>query len=767
MKSCANCSHEPSDREPFGLAASLFVVCMAIFAYPWLSGRVTIPWDAKAHFYPQFVFLAHALHNGQSPFWTPHVFAGMPQIADPQSLIFSPFFLIAATMFPDPSFILSDAISFAMLTMGGLALIACFHDRGWSAGGAMIAALAFTMGGSAAWRLQHTGQIMSLSWLPVTLWLLARALDRRSIVYGAAAGAVAAMLVLGRDQVAFLGVILLASFAIYRVLTDDLPWISALNPLLAGAITGGALVALPLAFTLALAQNSNRPAIDLVGAHKGSLPPGSFLTLISANLFGTDGPLKDFWGPPSATFGTSDIFLARNMTDIYAGELTLAATLVALGAGIYADRQIRFFIGSAVFFALYALGRYTPAFDVFYHIPGVDLWRRPADATFLFGFVFAILGGYGFSLIERGAIKVNVFPLTGALFGLICLALGVAALKGHLAQALTPVGISLGFAALAVAVIWGTCAGILSGKRLIGVVALVLAADLIVNNGPNESTALPPEQFEVLRPDSKDPVIAFLRDRLKQNAAPARRDRVELAAIDFHWPNATLVHGLDHDLGYNPLRLKVLEDATGAGDHLALPEQREFSKLYPSYRSSLSDMLGLRYIATGSPIEQIDKAYKAGDFEELAQIGDVRIYENKNAFPRAQVVTCAMHVDFAQMIATGEWPEADLHETVLLEEPPLCRTHKNLPPEAIQARILSYNNDDIRVETVAPTGGGWLVLYDVWHPWWFASLDGAETPILRANTMFRAIVIPEGRHEARFRFQPLRGLFVRASTPAG
>lgn len=755
------------DREPFGLAATLFAFCVAAFAFPWLSGRVTIPWDAKAHFHPQFVFLAHALHNGQSPLWTPNVFAGMPQIADPQSLIFSPFFLLAATLVPEPSFVLGDAISFAMLAMGGLALIGFFRDRGWSAAGALIAALAFALGGSAAWRLQHTGQIMSLAWLPVSLWLLARALDRRSIAYGAAAGAVAALLVLGRDQVAFLGVLLLAAYAIYRVLTDDAPWIGALNPLLAGGIVGSLIIALPLAFTLALAQNSNRPAIDLIGAHKGSLPPGSFLTLISANLFGTDGPLKDFWGPPAAAFGTTDIFLARNMTDIYAGEVTLAAILAALGARFFAHREIRFFIGATLFFALYALGRYTPAFAFFYHIPGVDLWRRPADATFLLGVMLAILAGHGFTLIERGAVKLRLVVLLGALLALFALALGVATMKGHFAQALKPVAISLAFAALAVALIRAASVGQLRGAALVCVVAAVMTADLAFNNGPNESTALPPEQFDVLRTDSKDPVIAFLRDRLEKSAAPDRRDRIELAAIDFHWPNATLVHGLDHDLGYNPVRLKVLEDATGAGDHLALPEQREFSKLYPAYRSPLSDMLGLRYVATGGPIEQIDKNYRPGDFDELTQIGNVHIYENKNAFPRAQVVTCAMHVDFAQMIETGEWPEADLREDVLLEEPPLCHPRKDLPPDAMQARILSYGNDDIRIETVAPAGGGWLVLYDVWHPWWFASLDGVDTPLLRANVMFRAIAIPEGHHEAHFRFQPLRGLLTRTSARAG
>jgi len=751
--------HTAESREPFALAALLFLVCALALAFPWLSGRVTIPWDAKAHFLPQFAFLAHALHSGQSPFWTPNVFAGMPQIADPQSLIFAPFFLLAAALVPEPSFVLEDGIVFAMLAMGGLALMAYFRDRGWGAAGALIAALAFAFGGSAAWRIQHTGQAMSLSWLPVTLWLLARALDRRSAAYGAAAGAVAAFLVLGRDQVAFLGVLTLAAYALYRVATDDAPAVTAIAPLLAGAVVGAAIIAVPLAFTLELAANSNRPEIDLDGAHKGSLPPASFFTLLSANMFGTDGPLAAFWGPP---VGEKDLFLARNMTDVYAGEVTLVAFLGALGRRFLEDREARFFAAALVFFALYALGRYTPAFALFYHIPGVDLWRRPADATFLFGFALAILAGYGLTLIERGAAKPRA-RLAAAMAGLFALAVAYAAMKDHLAQAIGPLAISAAFAASAAALVVAAGARKLRGLALLGALALLTTADLAVNNGPNESTALPPEQFDALRPDSKDPVIAFLKERLKENAAPDRRDRVELAAIDFHWPNATLVHGLDHDLGYNPIRLKIFEDATGAGDHLALPEQREFSKLYPAYRSPLSDMLGLRYVATGVPIEEIDKRYKPGDLEELTRIGKVHIYENKSAYPRVMVATCAMHVDFARMVATGEWPEADYRETVLLEEPPLCHTRKDLGADAARARIVSYANTEVVVEAHAPPGGGWLILNDVWHPWWFATLDGEAAEILRANVLFRAVAIPEGRHEARFVFRPLRGLIEEIS----
>lgn len=753
----------PADREDgeggYLLAAAIFALCAVALAFPWLSGRVTIPWDAKAHFYPQFVFLAHSLHSGQSPFWNPHVYAGMPQIADPQSLIFAPFFLIAAALVPEPSFRLEDAIVFAMLAMGGLALIAYFCDRGWRAAGGLVAALAFAFGGSAAWRVQHVGQIMSLSWFAVALWLLARALDRRSAGYGAAAGAAAAFLVLGRDQVAFLCVLLLAAYAAHRLAADARPAWTAAGPLLAGALCGAAIIAVPIALTLDLAANSNRSAIDLDGAFKGSLPPGSFLTLISANLFGTDGPLENFWGPPSQAFGTKDIYLARNMTNVYMGELPLLALLAVSGRRLFACKEARFFAVAAALLILYALGRYTPVFELMFHIPGVDLWRRPADATFPLGASLAILSGYAFHLVAGGEAQRRLPHLAASAAVLFALAMGVAFAKERLAQASAALLVSAAFAAAAVALI--LAASRLARTRpmtLLLAAGALTALDLAAGNGPNESTALSPDKFDALRPVTKNETIALLREKLALTAAPDRRDRIELAAIDFHWPNAALVHGLDHDLGYNPVRLKLFEDATGAGDHLALPEQRQFSKLYPRYRSPLSDLLGLRFIATGVPIERIDPSYKAGDFEFLARTGDAYVYENKNALPRALAVACAMRADFAKMTAEGGWPETDFREVVLLEQAPRCRRRGPNEP-APQARILSYGNTRVEVEALAPAGGGWIVLNDIWHPGWEADVDGEPAPVLRANVMFRAVAVPEGRHVARFQFHPLRGLF--------
>ncbi|HYA80717.1 MAG TPA: hypothetical protein VED87_07305 [Methylocystis sp.] len=740
-------------------AAAIFVVCALLLASPFLSGGYTVPWDAKAHFQPQFAFLAHALHSGQSPFWTPNVFAGSPQIADPQSLIFSPFFLLAAALVPEPSFRLEDAIVFAMLGMGGLALIAYFRDRGWSEAGALLAALAFAFGGSAAWRIQHTGQVMSLAFLPPTLWLLARALDRRSAAYGAEAGAVAAFLVLGRDQIAFLSVLMLAAYALHRALTDDKNIWSAAKPLFAGALVGSAIIALPLAWTLDLAANSNRPEIDLEGAFKGSLPPGSFFTLVIANLFGVDGPLKDFWGPPSQVFGTKDIYLARNMATFYIGALPLAALIGSFGRGFFKDKDIRFFSVATILFAIYALGRYTPIFALMFHIPGVDLWRRPADATFLFCTTLAILGGYALHLLLSGATRPDPKFVFGAAAALLALCAGVAIDKDRLAQAAIPLAIGVAAWSLSAALV--VIAPYLAQRRThaLALVAALTTLDLAVSNKPNESTALPPEKFDVLRADTQNDTIALLREKLA-NQAPDRRDRIELAAIDFHWPNASLVHGFDHDLGYNPVRLKLFEDATGAGDHVALPEQRQFSKLYPAYRSPLSDLLGLRWIATGVPIEEIDKSLAPGEMRLIARTKDAYVYENPDALPRVLLPTCARRADFAKMIEEGGWPPGDFHRVVLLERPTMCRnqTDEGPPP---RVRIVSYENTRIVIDAEVPAGGGWVVLNDVWHPYWFARVDGRDAEVLQANVLFRAVETPEGRHEIEFRFEPLRGLLKR------
>ena len=381
------------------LAVAMFVLAAIVIGWPWLSGRVTIPWDAKAHFQPQIQFLAQSLARGESPFWAPFVFSGHPQIADPQSMMFSPPFLALALIDGAPSLWAVDATVLVMVALGGVALMLFFRDQGWHWAGGLIAALAFSYGASMAWRIQHTGQVLSLAYLPIALVCLDRALARTSILYGVAAGVVAAVIVLGRDQVALLGIYLLAAFGLWRVLSAQQPRAAvraSLLPLGAGAVCALAIVAVPVMLTAVLAQESNRASIDYVGAARGSLHPALLLTLVMPDVFGAAGRMEDYWGPPSFAWPDTGLFIAQNMGQLYIGAIPLLLLLTAAVRGQLWAPEIRFFACAAAVALLYALGWYTPVFrGLFALVPGVSLYRRPADATFLIGALTAILAGYG------------------------------------------------------------------------------------------------------------------------------------------------------------------------------------------------------------------------------------------------------------------------------------------------------------------------------------------------------------------------------------
>ena len=190
---------------------------------------------------------------------------------------------------------------------------------------------------------------------------------------------------------------------------------------------------------------------------------------------------------------------------------------------------------------------------------------------------------------------------------------------------------------------------------------------------------------------------------------------------------------------------------------MALPRQRVFSPLYPSYRSAFADLLGVRFIATGVPVEQIDTALKPGDLNFIARTKDAYVYENPRALPRVMLLTDWRIADFDELTRSG-WPNVDPRRVVLLKKAPTGFARGTAAGAPGSARLMRYANTEVTVEVEAPVGGI-LLLNDVWHPWWRASVDGADAEILKADVIFRAVVCPRGRHVVRFSFHPFAGAF--------
>ena len=365
--------------------------------------------------------------------------------------------------------------------------------------------------------------------------------------------------------------------------------------------------------------------------------------------------------PPGAGRGSTS---RRTWGCVYAGALTFAV-LVSFGLirGVAWAREIRFFTIAMVIVLLYALGAYTPVFHLMYDIlPAVTLYRRPADATFVLVALVAVIAGY---LVHRWL--TGTVPRATRLQRALEIACPVALIVAALALAHSVVGIRPVLVPVATAVVFtaAAVAVLVLARRLearwpaaaVGLVAAFMAVDLAWNNAPHNSTALPPDHFNALRPHTTDSTVRLLRTQLAAASAPDRRDRVELIGIEYHWPNLALAQGFDHVFGHNPLRLRWFNEATHAGDTVAVPSQRRFSPLYPSYRSAFADLLGVRFIATGVPVEQIDSSLKPGDLNLIARTKDAYVYENPRALPRVMLLTDWRLANFDEVMHDG-WPAA-------------------------------------------------------------------------------------------------------------
>jgi len=62
-----------------------------------------------------------------------------------------------------------------------------------------------------------------------------------------------------------------------------------------------------------------------------------------------------------------------------------------------------------------------------------------------------------------------------------------------------------------------------------------------------------------------------------------------------------------------------------------------------------------------------------------------------------------------------------------------------------------YGLNEVELAVRTPVSG-YLVLSDVYYPGWRATVDGAPAEVLRADYVFRAVMLPPGEHTVRMEF---------------
>jgi hypothetical protein len=147
------------------------------------------------------------------------------------------------------------------------------------------------------------------------------------------------------------------------------------------------------------------------------------------------------------------------------------------------------------------------------------------------------------------------------------------------------------------------------------------------------------------------------------------------------------------------------------------------------------------------------------------QENGIGVYQNDRAFPRAYVVPEVIsrtRADESALVRIAARPFDAGRQAVVEDGPldglPLVRPRLGQPVEMgtapRAATIQDISSDEVRVEV--PDGpAGMLVLTDLYHRGWRATVDGSPSPVYLANFLFRGVYLPPGPHTVYFTFDPL------------
>jgi hypothetical protein len=657
--------------------------------------------------------------------WDTSAYAGTPV----QTIFWYPplvllFFLgVPAVVAPTLSMIVHALIA-------GLGFVRLARALRISAAGAALGATIYTWNSWMTTWLEYETIQRTFAWLPVAALLLLKAIrggSTGSIIV--AALPVALILSSGNLQFALYDLILLTAFALILAFR---------SPSIIGAgLRSGAVLLIGLALTTVFFMQQYHV---LAGSTRGDayvptrLPLRQLTTLISPELFGN--PVRGTsWGLMNYSEGT-----------FYLGSAALVLPLLAL----FALRRRWGWLTAFALFILAGTAASLPLFDLIEAVPVVGSLAASRHLTMAIP-LLALLAAYGadyiarpqrnLQFIRRAVVIAGGFSITllcGALFTLNTSewadVLSRFERAGTLRSFLLSNGLYVGSAA-------GTFAILLMltrrhSVRLVGALIAIAFAEL-ASVGWTYNTRIPPVLAYPTLPE-----LEFIR-------AVPRKARVLGAATR------------EAGAVYPPKTLRAYGFETVNGFGSFVPSRfANYVRVLEKAGSDFAPMLAVTIKNLDSPLlDAMNVVYVVNDRHELsvpehfAPIygnGVVEVLKNERAVPRAyfvpDVTSAATEVESLARLADPSWkPE----ETAIVEG-------WRSPARDFSvgtAQVVGYGPHSVTLATES-VGEGFLVLTDSYDEGWRAYVDGRRTEIYRANSLFRGVAVPAGRHRVSFRYRP-------------
>lgn len=752
-------------------------------------------------------FIVNSLRARQIPLWNPYIFAGVPFLAAGQHSAMYPLSILFYVL-PIP--MAYGWFAALHIFLAGLFTYILARTLRISRVGGTIAAVTFMFCGFMVTHNVFPMIIASVVWLPLILALIERLVRRAEQNSGHFAGYIPE---LGCGSLAF-GMVFLAGhpemyyyvcltsgvFALWRLAGL---WMRERSWLRVAAMAGGLLMMVGLGAGLGSAQWV--PLFDVV---RYNFREGS---ATFKQVLGWAYPLRhivalfipDFYGNP--THHTYfDLFTRRivpvtvdargqPINTIFwgiknyvegASYLGLLPTLLAAIALLKRKgERIWFFALLALVSILFVFG--NPLYIVVYKLPGLNQVHSPFRWIYPYSLSVAILAGMGLDAlwhkeIARGSWQKLLTWLAEAILPKLALAggslmlvgLGISLLVKERMAALAERALhrlalaenafangrmfySYEFRNLLIFALALFLSGLVlfmrprfRGSTLWGVfVALVTLGELFVI-GKSFLPAVDPSLI-AFRP----PAIEFLkRDTSLYRVTSFVGTEKPLNA------NSGMFFDIQDVRGYDSIIPKQYVEMMRLIQEQSELQYNRIAPIFVHHPEALDapliDMLNVKYILATKERQITNRGYK------LVYEGELRIYQNEEALPRAFLVPKALSIpDVAKRHEALR--SFDPRQVVILEEEvPAGQVEGNF---CGQVEAIDYGANEVLI-TFNASAPGFLVLGDSYAKGWLAFIRPPDAPdptrveqrlhIYRANGNFRAVHVPAGRHVVRFKYSP-------------
>jgi hypothetical protein len=692
------------------LAFVLFLILAAGFFFEILENKHWLTEDFIAQNLPNRFYADKEIRQGFIPLWNPHMLGGAPFQADIQTGVLYPLNLVLS-LFPKNGiaefyelyqsqiifhFTLASWFTFIFLRKLNLDFLS-----------SVLGGAVYAFGGFFFSHAHHANMVHSGIWLPAVFYCCLKGFEDDSRWIWVCPLLLAISLLGGHPQMTLFICYAFSLFYIFLVWEKSDLIIFYLVRFVAIIVSFLLLSAVQILPTAEFLNQTARNSMDFSGAVTDSLPISALWSFL----------LPD-WN--IATYESWQRWEFRNY-------LGVGTVFLAICGILNSPKNIgRFFCAVGILALVLSFGENTPIYKLFYDFaPGFSFFRVPARFLMILTFCLAVLAAFGCSDftyksdqvnggkdLKRRGIYSGIFIL-----GLIFLApipekLPADFMRGQFNNSLIIVGlIFLFYLGKIYFPRWG---------RLCTLAILVVVLTDIFTYRPifNQQQAAKENFIHGIK---ANPVLKLAENLPKNTRFLIRRKNLILG-------NWGLVYGFSNVAGYNPFKLK------------------SYSQLDLNSRKFLN-LLGVKFTDDFDGKTLVKKFPNQTHFKVINGF-----LENEEAYSRAFFVTESRTVDSFDLRRALKKEQFNPLEVVYLEGlPALTQLDKVTPVYHISK--LENNGGRISLE-LHTDKKGYLVISEMYYPGWKAAINGDETKVLKADSIFRAISIEKNVNKVKLWFEP-------------